>query len=181
MPFEIHRQEYLYLPIPKFRSRGRQASVNTDWRPQNPPIHFNFQHDLESLWWVLLCTLTKGIDHHESREFANRIFCNDADPSFERGRVFREVGYCEEQLSKSLHPSLQSFIPILVLALGYLHDGYLRREQEAQLDHIPSYSEVHADMYGIFEDLKELRPNPSVQLVPRRKQLLPTNTSLTAS
>lgn len=40
------------------------------------PLKFNFQHDLESLWWIMLCVLTCGVDHKQFQDFASTVFIN---------------------------------------------------------------------------------------------------------
>src|SRR5688572_15068154 len=34
----------------------------------------NFQHDVESIWWLLIYTATARVDHQLSNEFSRKVF-----------------------------------------------------------------------------------------------------------
>ncbi len=46
-------------------------------------IH-NPQHDLESLWWLFLWSITARVNNVQSREFVKKIFVNNTDDSRSR-------------------------------------------------------------------------------------------------
>ncbi|KAF8636189.1 hypothetical protein AX17_003677 [Amanita inopinata Kibby_2008] len=144
----------------------------------SPPIQYNFQHDLESLWWILLWTVTRGIDHEPSRTFASETFCNTLKAPATRVKVFRDSKYLMDRLERFLHLSVQDFIPSLVIALTNLRTAYYIREMNEELYDIGSYSEAYSTMDIIPETLKNIAAAPGKLELHRQQPPSSDRTSL---
>lgn len=82
-PFEIQRQQYLSnreRTLPSLIDDWATSATNHEPIIHQPRVQFNFQHNVEALWWVLLRTVTQGPEHEASHDFAEQIFSTAADP-----------------------------------------------------------------------------------------------------
>jgi hypothetical protein len=182
MPIEIQRMDYLYVPYP---SIGRDPDqVNS-----LPPLQFNFQHDLESWWWVLLWSIIQGIEDEVSHKYAAVIFSNVRAPNPERFKAFKIPGYLHQQLEKYLPPSVRPLLGLICGALGMLVNAYLEREKTNRLHHVASYSIIHMDMHTFLAECQDFVSHTGFNLLsrhlddtddgipepPRKRQRLETN------
>lgn len=71
-------------------------------------VQFNFQHDLESVWWLLLWIVTRGVEHSDSHQFARRVFSNQTRPSQNRTQMFMHPIQLSDALTKQLHSSVRN-------------------------------------------------------------------------
>ncbi|KAF8636246.1 hypothetical protein AX17_003731 [Amanita inopinata Kibby_2008] len=164
MPYEIQRHQYLHErgeTLPEFNEDHLPSRDDVKRTTARLPIRHNFQHDLESLWWVLLWTVTQGINHEPSRTFASEIFRNEAEPPPARADVFLDSRYLMMRLDESLHPGVQEFSIPFVTAIISLREGYRTREMEEKLDDIGSYSNAYRKMGIILKNLKKIIHAPT--------------------
>lgn len=84
------------------------------------PVVYNFQHDLESLWWIILWILTTRVDHLDSQLYAQSIFINELGCSNERANIFTPGEYLADRLREVLHHTLVPFIDILTWSCNVL-------------------------------------------------------------
>ncbi|XP_006457560.1 hypothetical protein AGABI2DRAFT_181722 [Agaricus bisporus var. bisporus H97] len=122
MPIEIHagvgfiRKRGLTTKIPDdmdiFENPcevPKDLEVTSSCIPRSPP-RYQFQHDLESLWWVALWILIYQVVHPAGQEISEKIFTRTSSPSLARRQLFVE-NRVEAMLAKHLHASLNiSFI-----------------------------------------------------------------------
>ncbi|KAF9556386.1 hypothetical protein CPC08DRAFT_711279, partial [Agrocybe pediades] len=78
MPVEIQKKKYLFMPkFSKEKAEGIKGAVLPRPAKRAPVIVVhNFQHDLESLWWIILWTLVCRVVCKESTDFGELIFRN---------------------------------------------------------------------------------------------------------
>ncbi len=104
------------------------------------PVVYNFQHDLESLWWIALWVLLARIAHEASQQYARTIYVNRLGCPQERAHVFVNKGRLVEKLRETMHSSLRGFINLLdewrVAFLGF----YTSRETGDKLGDLQTYS-----------------------------------------
>ncbi|KAJ2930978.1 hypothetical protein H1R20_g6114, partial [Candolleomyces eurysporus] len=121
----------------------RQPVVSPD--SQEYPMRHNFQHDLESLFWIALWILTARINHTPSIRHSKRIFTKTANlyPSGPRqSALFLDIS---ETLSKCLAEPLRPLARILERVRNVLYIQAYRRGEELSWEDEKSYSLIHAD------------------------------------
>ncbi|RXW20599.1 hypothetical protein EST38_g5253 [Candolleomyces aberdarensis] len=126
------------------RNEARQRIVCPP--SEKHPLRHNFQHDLESVFWIALWIVTARIDHPPSRQNANLIFTSTADlhPSTARQSAFvlNIIGTLSECLVEPLLPlahTLEKVRNDLYRAAFYRGDKLAWQDEK-------SYSLIHAKM-----------------------------------
>ncbi|KAF9441707.1 hypothetical protein P691DRAFT_545909 [Macrolepiota fuliginosa MF-IS2] len=119
----------------------------------------NFQHDLESLFWIALWIVLARVNYELSQAYAKLIYVNEIRATSERSSVFTDAEILNGTLSKKLHPSLESFIPLLATMAGTLFNAYLARDQENKVLEIGAYAPVYPPMLNLFYMLVSLASN----------------------
>jgi len=149
MAVEIQKQIYLYIP---------QSTLDETWsdlvagKASKPNSHFvvhNFEHDMESIFWLLLWTLLVrfpcNLDSDKERsEFAgilSEIFQDTSICSPKREEVFSQGGALYDLLARFLAPQLESLQAPLDALRNALVIGYLGRKQE--FNDLSSYSTLY--------------------------------------
>jgi len=129
---------------------------NTERFPTPPVVH-NFQHDVESVWWITLWTLTGRVDHVEAKNYANAVFQTTLTPSSSRRQVLLSTETTFQTVLESvLPPSLSSFVPWMVLLRRRLLQHYDRHTQNHDLFVKGSYGRFHtAFQTGFSPDILE--------------------------
>ncbi|PPQ79053.1 hypothetical protein CVT25_002362, partial [Psilocybe cyanescens] len=172
MPTEILAMEYLYQPIEEVEIMGRSKyTANTNAPSRDIVIH-NFQHDLESLWWLILYLIISHIKDQPIEDWQNSVFkdaverCkNWAAPIFQNviglsaGRRF-----C---FKYSLMKATESFIPenvapvvnALEVNRRTLLRSFMVRVKDGNLRNIDSYAHIHLDFGELLEEIQALRVN----------------------
>ncbi|KAF5316634.1 hypothetical protein D9619_006094 [Psilocybe cf. subviscida] len=108
-------------------------------------VRYNFQHDLESLWWLVLFYITKCVGHQPSEDYAEFIFQKTLTPSSERSECF--IDNFRSSGGRSLHPRLKEpFKDLMEKLRAALYEEYVAREAFGQLTIPESYSYIH----GLF-------------------------------
>ena len=140
MALEImDRRSMFYMPM-----HGQHRNVDTidvfdppSLPAPNPPIIYNYLHDVESLYWVHLWILLSRISHGPSLMLANEVFLNDGYPSGKRRTLF-ENGINEA----TFHPDVQPLVRFLNGVPLALLDAY----RYSRLD--DRHDSVYTDVYG---------------------------------
>ena len=85
-------------------------------------IH-NPQHDLESLWWLFLWSITARVNNVQSREFVKKVFVNSTDGSRTRDTCLETPVPFEDYLDERLHADFPACIEVMrnTLFYNYLH------------------------------------------------------------
>ncbi|KXN88723.1 hypothetical protein AN958_06590 [Leucoagaricus sp. SymC.cos] len=111
--------------------KERRKSKKTTRSRSGPPhrIIYNFQHDLESLWWIALWFPLACVDYHPSRRYADTNFQDNIfNPPIDRSKIFLDPDVLSEELEEHLHENLKIFIPIITDGSGELMEESFNRE-----------------------------------------------------
>ncbi|KAJ8502534.1 hypothetical protein ONZ45_g11667 [Pleurotus djamor] len=135
-----------------------KPTKSTHPRPvQSSPI-FNFQHDLESIWWIFLWTATRRVSHEPSRNKFSPVFVNSIlHVTKERATCFRQE--IQQTLEETLAPSLQGLSEALDNLRSVQVTFYQDREADNKLESPSSYTEVH-DLFSAFFRMIISQPEP---------------------
>ncbi|KAF9543024.1 hypothetical protein CPC08DRAFT_716822 [Agrocybe pediades] len=169
MPYEILTSQYLSAPVPKIELSPKeleeimkkrlkehlaQGGNGSAMKTPGCTVVHNPQHDVESLWWLKLWTLTCRVNHPDSREWAALVFHNSLTPSQERCNAFN--GNIEYILSDKLSPDLmEPFALAMGLFRKCLHNAYIKRELADEVLDLNTYAEVYEFADKFFGDIKE--------------------------
>ncbi|KAF4623317.1 hypothetical protein D9613_001526 [Agrocybe pediades] len=125
-------------------------------------IH-NFQHELESLWWIILYELTARIMHLSSNNYAKTIFQNTVMPTTARTHALRYS--IDTKLKQTLPEFAKLFIdPVEQLRRALLQE-YKKREQNARVYKPESYISIHRTFKTYLNHLCELVSQcPTIEL-----------------
>lgn len=105
-------------------------------------VRHNFQHDLESIWWLMLYYITKCVDHQASYGYAEDIFQRSLTPSwqrvdcFEKNFIFEGRDFLHARLAKPFAHFVESL-------RGTMYKEYTTRAVFGQLQQPESYSYIH--------------------------------------
>ncbi|KAG9218193.1 hypothetical protein CCMSSC00406_0005874 [Pleurotus cornucopiae] len=156
MPHEILSARYIApLPVTEqepelgdndFRDGGAPQS------PEPPPV-YNFQHDLESIWWIFVWTITCRVSHEPSIAFGRTIFQNLMEPPLARLR-FLEDTITQRFMGCLLSPLQQLAGPLEVLR-SFMVDAYSYRRRANGLADLSSYVKAHQGFVIFFEKVKQ--------------------------
>ncbi|KAF9441706.1 hypothetical protein P691DRAFT_790795 [Macrolepiota fuliginosa MF-IS2] len=113
----------------------------------------NFQHDLESIFWIALWILLARVNYELSQVYAKLIFVNEIRATSERINILGPHIYLRKMLSQNLHPSLKSFTRVLASLAAALFNAYLTRDQENKVLEIDAYASVYPSVVNIFSVL----------------------------
>ncbi|KAF4581317.1 Peroxisomal membrane protein PAS20 [Pleurotus pulmonarius] len=158
MPHEILTSSYIPNVVP-----GNHSDEMPDFDqaiPSNNPeyghvVVYNFQHDLESVWWILLWSATSRVSHTPSIDWSRDIFRNTMTPS--QARLDCLLLSIAATLKANLHPSLQSFVaPLEVLRTNIYTEYIERRNVQAMSDHT-SYIRIHRIFDAFFNSIRRTR------------------------
>ncbi|PPQ85559.1 hypothetical protein CVT25_006729 [Psilocybe cyanescens] len=131
-----------------------QTEANITGPPMAPVVH-NFLHDLESLWWLILWTLTSRIQDPKCKNWLALVFQNITDLSSKRRRCFEYP--IENKLSRFLPEALAPFAHPLDLLRDEMFQSYLKRELAGDVRNVDSYATIHRQV-GWFLDAVQAFP-----------------------
>lgn len=178
MPHEILTSSY----IPWNVVPGNHSDEMPDFDqaiPSNNPeyghvVVYNFQHDLESVWWILLWSATSRVSHPPSIAWSRDIFRNTMTPS--QARLDCLLLSIASTLKACLHPSLQSFVaPLEVLRTNIYAEYIERRNAHVMSDHT-SYIRIHRIFDAFFHAIRRTRATwGGAALVTHHRSVVTTN------
>ncbi|TFK28327.1 hypothetical protein FA15DRAFT_716748 [Coprinopsis marcescibilis] len=167
MPHEILAERLLHNPLMEmYANSGSIGAIsdsdeedfaeleepNSEGREVWGAIKHNWQHDLESLWWILLYLITARIPHQPSRDWALQVFRNSHRLSRTREQVFTLKIYTTLSPSR-VHEPLRPVMKYLEYLRDKMCEYYLRREREGQLDDPATYSGAYSMFINAFYKL----------------------------
>ncbi|EAU89870.2 other/FunK1 protein kinase [Coprinopsis cinerea okayama7 len=124
--------------------------------PYRPvPVLHTYQHDLESIWWILLWLATTRVNQNLPRLFGQTYFQQRVDLQFARARcvIFRESLSFEPPIRESLPESLQtSFYKRLNTLRNNLYATYINRNLERKHRDVESFSWIVSEGMRLFFD-----------------------------
>lgn len=168
MAIEVHDADYLLKERPN-------ATLPSEWQipdeatfdplmdiiptksQNNPPpeaepkkmVMFRFQHDLESVWWIMLWFVTLHVKHGDSQTWAKDVFQYSFKPSSYRGEVFTKSGRLVSGLRGCIHHNLQGCIRPLDEMRKFLVDSYLDPVTFKKMEASEPYADVYAKVYQV--------------------------------
>lgn len=117
-----------------------------------PVVRYNFQHDLESLWWLVIFYINACVDHQRSQDYAEDVFHNSMIATWQRTDCF-EKNYIFDG-GRFLHPKLVgSFKHVIEDLRRTMVEEYVAREAFGQLNQFETYSYIHAFFAKQFRTL----------------------------
>ena len=149
MAVEIQTQTHLYIPQQSSDETWLDLLAGNTSKSNSHFVVHNFEHDMESIFWLLLWTLLVcfpcSLDSNKERsEFAgilSKIFQDTSICSWRREWVFSQVGSLRELLAKFLAPQLEPLQALLDALRGALLAGYVQRGYN--FDDLSSYSTLY--------------------------------------
>jgi len=145
--------ELRYLAVAPDSSDSESFEKQTVETERTPQVVHNFQHDLESVWWILLWTITCRIAHPPSQAYAKTIFDNSMRSSLQRYDALAEP--LTRTLRTVLKESLSEFSVYMESMRKYLLKQYRRRYGIEKLNNPRSYTRIHHLFRGFFMLLEE--------------------------
>lgn len=105
-------------------------------------VSHNYQHDLESLWWIAIYFITGGVGHKPSENQAREIFHNHPTAKI-RAPWFRDSLF--GNLMQCLRLELATYLlgPLEMLRISMLEE-YVQRVIFREMNVHESYSSIHA-------------------------------------
>jgi hypothetical protein len=152
MPYEIQSGSHIHVPglSNVLDDEFQLKRTPEDSSVRGVPLKFNFQHDLESLWWIMVWVLTRGVDDQECQKFASATFVNQLQP-------------CQERLDallgqpQTIFPSIVKGTLTHLFAMGcLLYTTYREREMENQLQNLETYSACYEMIGAAIKSFKSL-------------------------
>jgi len=119
-------------------------------------IIYNFQYDLESVWWIILWTLLARIAHAPGQEYAFRIYVNKLENTPERQCIVLIRGHLLSKLRAALHDDLSGFAKIMDEFSTELWSTYVDRERKNQVKEPSSYVAIYTTVMTLLVDCMDL-------------------------
>ncbi|PPQ78291.1 hypothetical protein CVT25_011750 [Psilocybe cyanescens] len=157
MPFEILQKRYLYLFSEDDISSSAWNSGDGFLSEKDDVVIHNFQHDLESVWWILLWTLTCRIVHAPCNTWALPIFQNITNLSPARAECFTlalQAGIpAEGDFQSKLAEPTREFGRCMELGRRFMFLEYRKRVKSRLLRERGSYAFIHQQFIKLFEQV----------------------------
>ncbi|EAU89856.2 other/FunK1 protein kinase [Coprinopsis cinerea okayama7 len=181
------REHPISLPMKSTQGHAFSPEVSPRDAPcwlQDPgPVVHNYQHDLESIWWILLWLVAMRINQKLPRKFAATYFKQKV--GYHRGSLITNNLAYDIELHKSLPPVLQrsAFFIALDHLRHYLYIAYTTRSTNLNHDDVSSFSSIVSEgMNGFFDAIKASREQwADIDLIvdskPRKAEAPPASTS----
>ncbi|KAJ2930979.1 hypothetical protein H1R20_g6112, partial [Candolleomyces eurysporus] len=131
------------------------------------PLRHNFQHDLESVFWIALWIITARIDHTPSMRRAKLIFTSTANLVLSGERQSTFVGDISDTLSECLVKPLLPLAQVLEDVRNDLYIEAFHRGESLAWQDEKSYSLIHAKVAIHFVFLEDTRGWGDVPLAPQ--------------
>ncbi len=165
MPLEIHSGDRIYQPKEEIQKRvatnpfssslSAPVSASATNRMEDeeaPSIKFRFQHDVESLFWVMLWIVLFRVGGQEVLVLAGEIFTLSDAPSLKRIAFFKSK---KDGLSAKMREELKPLAPLLLDIRSKLYDSY-ESERSADIMNLVQYQEVYMEVFGLFTAVTSL-------------------------
>ncbi|KAH9476729.1 hypothetical protein JR316_0010644 [Psilocybe cubensis] len=135
----------------------QKLQMSTPAKKVTGVVH-NFQHDLESIWWILLWNICCRLHPEHStlslQDFGKAIFVNEMKPTDSRMRCITEPSIGESIVAEAPE-SLFPLVSALFLLRHDLYQHYVDRGKRETYDDIGSYSKIHNIFFYIFKLLNK--------------------------
>ncbi|KAA1476268.1 hypothetical protein DENSPDRAFT_827146 [Dentipellis sp. KUC8613] len=159
MAVEIQMQGPIAPWLPQQLWRPKKASPPA--KNAENPVAYNFQHDLESFFWLLLWTVTLRVDDAKLQAITKPMFREEPGCSNERRNAIAK-GLSEEALEEALPEPIKSFAECLAGFAGNMLFGYGSRRSEDDLRNIATYSPLYGPAREIIDNCVKDAVGPEV-------------------
>ncbi|EAU89807.2 other/FunK1 protein kinase [Coprinopsis cinerea okayama7 len=156
MACEIRTSTYI-LPPPCYDRVDMDGELPV--QPQGPVV-YNYQHDLESLWWILLWLTTARLKQSRSQEFGRELFTSDVgmSTSLLRANLFTKCIVDDRLLRKAIPSAVEPFIVAIENLRRDLYKVCTARNHDDKVDDIRTYSFITGPAFeGFFDDANRFR------------------------
>ncbi|KAH9476608.1 hypothetical protein JR316_0010521 [Psilocybe cubensis] len=147
------KTEHKRINVERLAQFKQKLQMSTTAKKATGVLH-NFQHDLESIWWILLwnicCRLHPEHSTQSLQDFGKAIFVNEMKPTDSRMRCITEPSIGESIVAEAPE-SLFPLVSALFLLRHDLYQHYVDRGKWRTYDDIGSYSKIHNIFFDIFE------------------------------
>ncbi|KAF7430412.1 hypothetical protein PC9H_006117 [Pleurotus ostreatus] len=160
MPHEILQSHYLEFPtLPPRDTTIDFATFTKSVAPDaaQMPLVYNFQHDLESIWWIFLWTVTCRVSHTPSIVYGQDIFKNTMQLSSERLKCL--LYPIKPSLLACLPSPLQQLAAPLEKLRGFMVDAYMYHHKDQDWADLSSYIHIHNVFHAFFPAIGLSRAN----------------------
>ncbi|KAA1476318.1 hypothetical protein DENSPDRAFT_505805 [Dentipellis sp. KUC8613] len=166
MPVEIQRRDYLYdLDDASSQSSiGYDDPVDASGKKEPDMIH-NFEHDLESLFWLFLWTITVRTGDTRTQDLVSSIFVHSSDCSVDREKALKSTALIYG-LNTNMSPELRGMVEHVAKLRRALMWGYKKRKQA--LKDRTTYSPLYDHFRRALGDCLKIAEDPKVPLLPVR-------------
>lgn len=138
----------------KEAAAASKAAPEKSSEKMKEPFAYNFQHDVESIYWVSLWNVTARVDHAPSRSFARRVFRNEYQTYEGRREAFLQN--IQFDLLEALDPRIQP-TPTFALFLEDFRSALIREYCDRQskfnypnVSELEEYAIMHIAMESAF-------------------------------
>lgn len=166
----LFRRFSVFKEIPGGRRVTSVPETATSEIPKRGDIvRYNFQHDLEAIWWIVLYFITACVPYQKSRNHAKVLFSKSLNIHHPRFTCF--IYAFPSEVGEYLHPTIAGAFNMPMERLRvYMSEQYTAREVFGQLDVHESYSLIHNDFATILRTLFENEDDDwkQIKIVPSR-------------
>ncbi|KAG2008946.1 other/FunK1 protein kinase [Coprinopsis cinerea AmutBmut pab1-1] len=158
MACEIRTSKYILRELRD--DRVDMDSVLPDQPQPQGPVVFNYQHDLESLWWIFLWLTTARLKQTRSQEFGSELFTSDMGrpTSLLREHLFSKCIIDDWLLRKAIPSSVEPFIVAIENLRRDLYKAYAARNHDDKVYDIQTYSFITGPAFeSFFDDANRFR------------------------
>ncbi|KAH9476624.1 hypothetical protein JR316_0010537 [Psilocybe cubensis] len=141
-------------------ARYLERGANLERKAQETPaiaetgVAHNFQHDLESIWWILFWNICCRLDPEQStpslQNFGKAIFINEIKPSNARIHCITKTSFGESIIANA-PKSIYSFVSLLFVLREDLYQDYIERGREGAYNDVGSYAKIHDRFLFLFK------------------------------
>ncbi|KAA1476308.1 hypothetical protein DENSPDRAFT_784822 [Dentipellis sp. KUC8613] len=169
MAIEIQRRVYIYRQDDEFSLSNNilKYPKRQDFRNvQSLNVIHNFEHDLESMFWLLLWTITVRTGDANTQDLVASIFRQSLSCSTDREKAITSGDELMKKLEARICQELKKIVePLAAFRLGLMW-SYVNRKQA--LSNRATYSPLYGYVRNALEDCLKIAEDPKVPLLPVR-------------
>ncbi|TFY58406.1 hypothetical protein EVG20_g8164 [Dentipellis fragilis] len=139
----------------------RSGPTQNIGRKTNYQVIHNYEHDIESFFWLLLWTITARIDSEDLQAFAKPIFDHGPGHKSSRERILKSMGTASPQQLPELLPSSISIVAEYVDIFAHnLFLAYLDRGRN--IGGLATYSTIYGSAREVLNACLDVADGPDV-------------------
>ncbi|KAG8906678.1 hypothetical protein FRB99_006379 [Tulasnella sp. 403] len=168
MALEIQSSKSIYRPeFQGVEDEDFDSENELDPKKQPKPeiIKHNFEHDLESIFWLLLWFLTSRSGHEKAQEYGREVFQHAMKPSNAREDVFTAPARALNAIRTALSNHPPGVMKGVILLRDKLLKGYHRRKENVGAR--ATYSHLYKEARTYLELCKKRSSEVVVEALPQ--------------